>query len=201
MLNNARFLALAISASMFTLAFAVGLGHLTPVHAARFEFDQRRTEVRFGYKMAYSAQRGRFTKVSGTLDYDEAAPEKSKIIASIAAGSLTTGEALVDNELKGTAFFNVEVSPVITFRSLAVRPSSATAADVSGEITVNGITKPVTLKVNLKPHDDPALKHDTGARQFIATTRIQRSAFNMTDYKSMVDDDIDIEIDAIVRPK
>ena len=172
-----------------------------PAHAGRFEFDQRRTEVRFIYKMAYATQHGRFTKVSGTLDYDEAAPEKSKISASIAAASLTTGEALVDNELKGAAFFNVAVSPVIAFRSLAVRPGSTTAADVSGEITVNGITKPVTLKVSIKPHDDPALKYDTGAREFIATTRIQRSAFNMTDYQSMVDDDIDIEIDAIVRPR
>ena len=170
-------------------------------HAARFEFDKRRTEVRFVYKMAYSKQRGRFTKVSGMLDYDEAAPEKSKINASIAAASLTTGEALVDNELKGAAFFNVEVSPVIAFRSLAVRPRSATAADISGQITVNGITKPVTLKASLKPHDDPALKYDTGARNFIATMRIQRSAFNMTDYQSMVDDDVDIEIDAIVRPR
>ena len=111
-------------------------------HAARFEFDKRRTEVRFVYKMAYSKQRGRFTKVSGMLDYDEAAPEKSKISASIAAASLTTGEALVDNELKGAAFFNVVASPVIAFKSLAVRPLSATAADVSGEITVNGITNP-----------------------------------------------------------
>lgn len=172
-----------------------------PACAARFEFDQRRTEVRFVYKMAYSTQRGRFTKVTGTLDYDEAAPEKSKINASIAAASLTTGEPLVDDELRGESFFNVTASPVIAFKSLAVRPQSATEADVSGEITVNGITKPVTLKVSLRPHDDPALKYDVGARQFIATTRIQRSAFNMTDYQSMVEDDIDIEIVAIARPR
>jgi polyisoprenoid-binding protein YceI len=172
-----------------------------PAHAGRFEFDPRRTEVRFAYKMAYATQRGRFTKVSGTLDYDDAAPEKAKINASITAASLTTGEALVDAELKGSAFFNVAVSPVIAFKSLTVRPRSPAAADVAGEITVNGITKPVTLRVSLTPHDDPTLKHDTGARQFIATTRIQRSAFNMTDYQSMVDDDIDIEIVAIARPK
>jgi len=174
---------------------------VTSANAGLFEFDQRRTEVRFIYKMAYSTQRGRFTKVSGTLDFDEAKPEKSKMNASIASASLTTGEALVDNELKGAAFFNVAASPVITFKSRAVQPLSTTAADVSGEITVNGITKPVVLKVTVKPHDDPALKYDVGARQFIATTRIQRSAFNMTDYQSMVDDDIDIEISAIVRPK
>ncbi len=174
----------------------------TPIaHAGRFVFDQRRTEVRFAYTMAYSTQRGRFTKVSGTLDYDEAAPEKSKIHASIAAASLTTGEALVDNELKGESFFNVEASPVITFKSLGVRSDSPTAAEVLGEVTVNGITKPVTFEVSIKPHDDPALKYDAGARKFIATTRIQRSAFNMTDYQSMVGDDVDIEINAIVRPR
>ena len=187
-------LAVLLAVDLFTAA-------VPPAHAGRFEFDQRRTEVRFVYTMAYLTQRGRFTKFSGTLDYDEAAPEKSKISVSIAAASLTTGQALVDNELKGAAFFNVQVSPVIAFRSLAVRPRSATAADISGEITVNGITKPVTLKVNLNPHDDPALKHDAGTRQFFGTMRIQRSAFNMTDYQWFVDDDIDIEIDAIVRPR
>lgn len=174
---------------------------IPPAHAGRFEFDQRRTEVRFIYKMAYATQRGRFTKVSGTVDYDEAKPERSKISASIAASSLVTGDALIDNELKGSAFFNVSKSPVIVFKSLAVQPHSAVEVDVSGELTVNGITKPAILNVSLKPHDDPALKHDAGARKFVAKTRIQRSAFNMTDYQSMVDDEVDIEIDAIVRPR
>lgn len=172
-----------------------------PAFAERFDFDPRRTEVRFAYTMAYSKQRGRFTKVNGTLEYDETKPEKSKINASIASASLTTGEPLVDTELKGKSFFNVTASPAIVFKSTSVKAQSATQADVSGEITVNGITKPVTLKVSVKPHDDPTLKYDSGAREFIATTRIQRSAFNMTDYQSMVDDEIDIEIAAIVRPR
>ncbi len=170
-------------------------------YARRFEFDQRRTEVRFVYKMAFATQRGRFTKVSGTLDYDEAAPGKSKINAAIASASLTTGEALIDNELKGADFFNVENSPAIAFKSLSVRTGSPTTAEVSGEMTVNGITKPVTLQVRIESHDDPALKYDAGARRFFATTRIQRSAFNMTSYRQMVDDDVDIEIDAIARPR
>ena len=191
----------ALRTALAVLLVANFIAAAPPAHARRFEFDQRRTEVRFVYKMAYSTQRGRFTKVSGTLDYDEAAPEKAKINASIAAASLTTGEALVDNELKGAAFFNVTASPVVAFKSLAVSPRSATQADVTGEITINGITKPVTLNVSLKPHDDPALKWDVGAHEFIGTTRILRSAFNMTDYQSMVDDEIDIEIAAIVRPR
>lgn len=169
--------------------------------AGRYEIDPRRTEVRFAYKMALSTQRGRFTKVSGTIDYNPAAPEKSKVKASIVAASLTTGEAFVDSELKGVAFFNVEASPVIAFKSVAVKSSSPTAADLAGEITINGITKPVVFKVNLAPHDDPALKFDVGAQKFIAKTRIKRSAFNMTKFKALVDDDIELEIDAIVRPR
>ena len=186
---------------IFPLTVGMTIGLTTISHASRFVFDERRTEVHFAYKIAYATQRGRFTKVSGTLDYDEAAPAKSKVNALIAAASLTTGEALVDNELKGAGFFNVQASPVIKFRSFAVKNGSATGADVLGEVTVNGITKPVTLKVSITPHNDPALKYDRGARRFIATTRIQRSAFNMTDYQAMVDDDVDIEINAIVRPK
>ncbi|MGO4683735.1 YceI family protein [Hyphomicrobium sp. 2TAF46] len=188
-------------ALLVLLAAELTVAGAPAAHARRFEFDQRRTEVRFIYKMAYATQRGRFTKVSGTLDYDEAAPGKSKINASIASASLTTGEALIDNELKGTDFFNVEGAPVIAFKSLAVRTGSPTTAEVSGEMTVNGITKPVTLQVRIESHDDPALKYDVGARRFFATTRIQRSAFNMTNYRSMVDDDVDIEIDAIARPR
>lgn len=180
---------------------ALSLGTSLPAHAGRYEFDQRRTEVRFVYKMAMATQHGRFTKVSGSLDYNAAAPEKSKVSATIAAASLSTGEAIVDNELKGPEFFNAEASPVIAFKSLSVQPRSATAADLAGEITINGITRRVTLAVSLQPHDDPALKYDAGAQKFVAKTRIQRSAFNMTKYKALVDDAVDLEIDAIVRPK
>jgi polyisoprenoid-binding protein YceI len=191
----------AVKACSAVVALSALVAGTTSAEAHRYEFDKRRTEVRFAYKMAYSTQRGRFTRISGTLDYDEASPIKSKVSAAIAAESLSTGEALVDDELKGAAFFNVANSPVISFKSLKFASASTSEAQVLGEITVNGITKPVSLQVTIQPHDDPALKHDAGARHFIAKTRIQRSAFNMTDYQSMVDDDVDIEIDAIVRPR
>lgn len=169
--------------------------------ATRYEFDQRRTEVRFIYKMALATQRGRFTKVTGTLDYDPAAPEKSRVTASIATASLSADEAYAEGELKGDAFFSVETAPVIAFRSIAVTPRSPTEVDLAGEITIKGITRPVTFKVNLAPHDDPNLKFDAGAQKFVARTRIQRSAFKMTKYRSFVGDEVDLEIEAIARPQ
>ncbi len=191
--------ALVRGGALFMLLGSMALA--SPAVAARFAFDERRTEVRFAYTMAYSTQRGRFTRVSGTLDFDDKAPEKAIINASIATGSLTTGEPLVDNELKGAAFFNAAASPVIKFKSRAVLASAPEKAEVEGDITVNGITKPVKLAVTLAPHDDAALKYDSGSKIFLAKTRISRSAFNMTDYQSMVADEVDIEIEAIVRPQ
>lgn len=192
---------IVLSAAIVPAVAPLLLAAASPAHAERFEFDQRKTEVQFAYTVAYATQRGRFTRVSGTLDFDEKKPEKTKVDAAIQAASLTTGEPLVDSELKGASFFNVAASPVIGFKSRAFRPKGSDAAEVDGDMTVNGITKPVTLKVNLKPHDDPALKYDQGARLFVASFRISRSAFNMTDYASMVDDAVDITIDGVVRPK
>jgi polyisoprenoid-binding protein YceI len=190
----------ARSAAAVLTAWLAILLPAAPAWADRFEFDSRRTEVRFVYTMGLATQRGRFTRVSGTLDLDEAKPERTRVVAAIAAESLTTGEPLVDTALKGAAFFNVKASPVIAFKSRSVRLGRDLGGDVLGDITVNGITRPVTLKVSVVPHDDPALKHDAGARAFVGRTRILRSQFNMTDYQSMVADEVDIEILAIARP-
>jgi polyisoprenoid-binding protein YceI len=170
-------------------------------HAELYVFDTRRTEVRFVYMMGFAKQQGRFSKVDGTVQFDERAPERSRVVATVATASLGTGEPIVDDELKGRDFFNVAAEPVMTFKSRAVRPTGENTAEMTGDITVNGITKPVTFAVSLHPHDDPALKYTIGAREFVAKGRLQRSAFNMTAYQTMVGDDIELEIRAIVRKK
>ena len=151
--------------------------------------------------MGPAKQQGRFSQVNGTLQFDEHAPERSTVTATVATASLGTGEPIVDDELKGSDFFNVAVDPVMTFKSRSVRSTGTDTAEMTGDITVNGIMKPITLTVSLHPHDNPALKYSAGAREFVATGRIQRSAFNMTAYQAVVGDDVDIEIDAIVRKK
>ena len=164
-------------------------------------FDQNHTEVRFAYLVGPAKQQGRFSRVDGTLQFDEAAPEQSQVTATVAAASLETGQPIIDDELKGSDFFNVKTEPVLIFKSRSVRSTGVDAAGMIGDITVNGITKPVTLEVTLRTHDEPALKWSAGAKEFVATTRIQRSAFNMNAFESMVGDEIDIEIDAVVRRK
>jgi polyisoprenoid-binding protein YceI len=171
-----------------------------PVDAAMYVFDAKRTQVRFAYTMGLSTGRGRFTSVDGTAEFDEAAPEKSTVEAVIATASLTADEPVIESELKGSEFFNAAEQPQIRFKSRGVRAEASNAAEMTGDITVNGITKPVVLQVTLRPHNNPALKYSQDSREFTAITHIRRSAFNMTAYPSMVGDDVEIEIDAILRP-
>ncbi|HVX35104.1 MAG TPA: YceI family protein [Hyphomicrobium sp.] len=173
----------------------------TPAHSEIYVFDKMRTEVRFAYEMGLAKQRGRFSQVTGTLQFDERAPERSRVSATIATASLDTGQPIVDDTLKSSDFFNVVADPTMTFESRSVRSTAADTAEMTGDITINGITRPVLLQVSLHPDDDPALKYSPGSRRFVATTHIRRSAFNMTAYSSMVSDEVDIEIDAVVRKK
>lgn len=182
---------------------AISIPALLPLHSARAEsytFSPRKTEVRFSYVMGLSTQRGRFSRVEGSLQYDENAPEKSQVFASIATSSVETGQPIIDDELKGPNFFNAKLAPTLTFRSRSVKQKAENTAEILGDITVNGITKPVTLDVVLTPHEDPALKYSAGSKKFIARTTISRRAFQMNAYTDMVGDEIGIEIDAVVRP-
>lgn len=182
---------------------AMGLT-LVPVHSAhaeRYVFNSKRSEVRFSYVMGLSTQRGRFSRVEGVLEFDERAPENSQVFAKIATASVETGQPMIDSELKGANFFNASAEPLLTFRSRSVKSTAADKAEITGDITVNGITKPITLDVTLTDAVDPALKHSAGSKKFVGTTKLSRKAFKMESYADMVGDEIEIEIDAVVRPQ
>lgn len=184
-----------------TAWFATTLLTVPPARAERFQFDPHRTEVSFVYTMMFMTHRGRFTDVSGTIDYDDSKPEAARVAATIKTASLTTGAPIIDHELKGAAFFNAQAAPVIAFRSRSVKPTADGTAEVAGDITVNGITKPAMLKITVQPSTEASGHHGAGARLFLAKTRIRRSAFNMTDWAFAVADEVDIEIAAVLRPR
>jgi polyisoprenoid-binding protein YceI len=182
---------------------ALALGALAlagPCKAASYVFDQKRTEVRFSYSLGFGTGAGRFTKVRGTAQFDPAEPATAKVEAVIETASLMADEPMVESELKGTNFFNVTAQPQMTFKSHEVDAEGADAARLSGDITVNGITRPVVLQVMLQPHTGPALKYSAGSLELVAKTQIRRRDFNMTAYADMVGDEVQIEIRAVLRP-
>src|SRR5690242_4949449 len=110
---------------------ATMLATAVPSAAATYQIDKKHTEVRFSYTVGFSTQHGRFTSVEGNVEYEPTAPGKTTVQAIIATGSLTTGEPLVDQTLKGSDFFNVEEQPRMTFTSRSVRSTGAETAEMT----------------------------------------------------------------------
>ncbi len=153
----------------------------------------------FVCKHVFTNVRGMFQKPSGTVTLDEATPANSKVNATIEVSSITTGVEERDTHLKSADFFDVARYPVITFASTRFSKSSATSYAVMGNLTMHGVTRPVTLAVTASP----PFNHAGGIRRGIeATLSVNRKDFGLRwDYPgegpgAVVGDIIKITIDA-----
>ena len=115
-----------------------------------YQSDAGHTEVRFGWSHAgVSNQHGEFTTVDATVDLDPDDVEASSVTVTIDASSVSTGVADLDDHLRSGDFLEVETYPEITFESTKITQTSDTTADVEGNLTIHGVTKPVTLAATL----------------------------------------------------
>jgi len=176
----------------------------TDAAAGTFTFDKSHTEVRASWDhLGLSRQSARFNDVSGRLDFDPENPEAARAEVTIKVASVSTGVAALDNHLTRTKdYFDASAHPMITFRSEGVRLTGDKSAEMSGALTINGITKPVTLGVvwnYLGPHPlgtvNPTLK-DVTVAGFSARTQILRSEWGIARTIPLVSDEIRISIEA-----
>jgi polyisoprenoid-binding protein YceI len=156
-----------------------------------WQIDPVHSSVGFAVRhLLVSKVRGTFTRVSGRLQFDEAAPAEASLVACIDAASVDTHEPARDAHLRSGDFLDVATHPYITFRSTEVVPLDDEAwrdqrllresgrLRVSGLITLRGVTRPVVLDVEYGGRmRDPAGVERIG---FSARTTIQRKAFGIT---------------------
>ena len=117
--------------------------------AGKWDIDAVHSEVAFTVKhMMVSKVRGRFDKFEGTIVTGEK-PEESSVTASIDATSINTNNEQRDGHVRSADFFEVEKHPTWTFASTAVRDLSADGFKLDGDLTIKGVTKPVTFDVEL----------------------------------------------------
>ncbi len=173
---------------------------IAPAMAApeTFVVEGTHTFPRFSYShFGYSTQLSRFNKTSGKVIYDKAAKTGSVDIV-IDTKSVDTGYATFDEHIQGEDFLDTAKYPTATFKSTKVNFDGDKPASIEGQLTLKGVTKPVTLTVSsfhAMPH--PMLKKDAiGAN---AWTVVKRSEFNAGKYAPYVGDEvrIDIAIEAI----
>jgi len=147
--------------------------------AQSYTIDGAHSKAQFSVRhMMVSNVRGEFTKMKGTIDYDEKNPAAIRIEATIDAASINTGEPKRDEHLKSPDFFDVAKYPAITFRSKSARKTAGGLA-VTGDLTIHGVTKEVVLQVEGPSAEvrDPWGNLRRGAT---AATKINRKDFGLT---------------------
>jgi polyisoprenoid-binding protein YceI len=142
-----------------------------------YDIDPSHTELGFAVRhMAVSKVRGRLSKFSGTLVLAED-PADSKATVTIDATSVDTRDENRDAHLRTNDFFDVENHPTWTFTSTSIKPDGPSEFKVDGDLTIRGVTKPVTLDVSLEGVvKDPYGNHRVG---FSASTSINREDFGV----------------------
>jgi polyisoprenoid-binding protein YceI len=171
-----------------------------------WQLDSPHASAQFAVRhLGISTVRGAFTKVSGTVQYDPANPEKTSIQASIAASSVDTRFEMRDRELRSADFLDVEKYPTITFASKKVEAAGAGKLKITGDLTIHGITKEVVLDTEGPSAilTDPSGNKRMGAS---ATTKINRNDFGVSGLPGTVGDEISIMLDVemikeLPRPK
>jgi polyisoprenoid-binding protein YceI len=163
--------------------------------ATTYTLDPNHTQVQFVWNhFGFSNLTGQFGKVEGKLDFDEADPTKSSVTATISMDSVNSNVKKLDGELAGSDYFDAAKYPTATFKSTHVeRGATPDKLKVTGDLTMHGVTKPVTLDVDVvKVGEHPMRK--APAAGFTATATIKRSDFGVTKYVPAVGDDVKIHI-------
>jgi polyisoprenoid-binding protein YceI len=165
--------------------------------AEKYDIDSSHSGVVFGWNhFGFSNPTARFDKIEGSVLLDKADLTKSAISVTLPLDGLDTSVSKLDEELKSPEFFDAAKYPAITFRSTKVEKTGENGLKVTGELTVHGVTKVVTLdaKVNkIGIFEIPGVIKAPAAG-FDATTIIKRSDFGVTKYLPVVSDEIPVRI-------
>ena len=168
--------------------------------AKDYKIEAAHSEADFAIKhLGISTVHGAFHGVSGVVTFDPANLAKSSVTATIDVSTVDTGVTARDNHLKSDAFFDVAKFPTITFKSTSV-VKSGDHYDVTGDLTLHGVTKSVVLKLET-PSKEQIGMDKKPHRGFTATTTINRQDFGLNfsakvaSGDSMIGDDVKIELD------
>jgi polyisoprenoid-binding protein YceI len=164
-----------------------------------WKFDPLHTQVEFSAKhLGMMTVRGHFAEVNATGEIHPDQPEKTKVEATITTSSIRTHNEQRDNDLRSSTFLEIDKYPTMTFKSTKIEPAGQDRYKLTGDLTIKGTTKPVTLNViKYGEFNDPNMGHRIG---YAAETQINRKDFNMKfdamlDGKFIVSNEIVINIE------
>ena len=198
-MNRSAF-APALLAAALVAAPALAQGPANPspaaVHGGVYQVEPSHTRMVWSVShMGFSTWYGDFTGASGSLTVDPKRSSADRVEITIPTASVSTTNAKLDGELKAADWFDAARFPTIRFVSTRVADLGGGRADVTGNLTFHGVTKPVTLHVTFNGAGvNPLNKHYTAG--FDATGVIRRSEFGVTKYVPLIGDEVRLQLSA-----
>ena len=195
---RALLISAALAGGLGAPALAQSVANPSPsaVQPGAYRIEPSHTRVLFSVShMGFTTWYGDFTDVSGVLVLDPAHPDASRLDVTLPMASISTTNAKLDGELKSADWFDVARFPTASFRSTSVHVVGQGQADVTGALTLHGVTRPETLRVSFNGAGQNPLDHayTTG---FEVRGQIKRSEFGVSKYVPLVGDTVDLIISA-----
>lgn len=136
---------------------------------------------------------GRFDRVEGSLDFDPEAPAASRLQVIVETASIGSVDPELDSDLRGSGWFDAATYPQIVFRSTAIDVTGKNTGRVTGDLTLHGVTRPMTLDVTFNGGATDIItgKYTLG---FAATGTLTRPEFGVDDYVPAIGDEVQLEL-------
>ncbi len=161
----------------------------------KYNFDTVHTQIVFFVDhLGFSKSEGEFLDFDGFFTFDRNKPEESKVEITIDTSSIDMDDEKWDSHMKNEDFFNVEQFPSMTFKSTDIKLTGEKTAEFTGDLTLLGVTKPVTLNVTYNKSG----KHPFSGKfvsGFSATSSLKRSDFGMTYGLPAIGDEVELRIE------
>ena len=159
------------------LIAAVVIAGLSPVASATetYRFDASGSTIGFSVHQFLGTTHGKFTRFSGKIEINREQTENSSVTAQIDVRSIDTHIKKRDDHLRSPEFFNVEKFPHITFKGRSVKRTGPQSGDILGDLTMHGVTRPITLHVKLLT----PMNETSRTRWAVTTEPISRRDFNL----------------------
>ena len=181
-----RFAPLALAAALVSApAFA---------EAEKYVLDPSHSQIVFSYNhLGFSTGYGMFSGFEGEIQFDQANPAASSVKVSFPVTTMLTGWQARFDHLMSPDFFGATEDKTVSFTSTGIEVTGEKTAKISGDLTLNGVTKPVVLEAVLNQAGEHPMEKKPWAG-FSATTTVLRSDYNLGMFAPYVSDEVQIQI-------
>lgn len=185
---------LVFAAALIAAPFAVSASNTSSASAEAYVLDASHSQIVFSYDhLGYSTTYGMFSGFEGEIAWDKASPENSAVTVSFPVTTMLTGWEARFDHFMGADFFGADADEMVTFTSTNIEVTGEDTALITGDLTLNGVTKAVVLDAKLNGAGNHPMAQKPWAG-FDATTTVVRSDFGLGAFAPFVSDEVAVMI-------